>query len=720
MRAILILLLTFSISLYSREVVVNVKKEVILHSVPRIGLNVSGRVPKMWHSWVLINCYNNNPGMEGIIHRFMVEVSKGGSDWFEEVKWAKYPNFRKELPDGYWNGCRYVVMYGNSYGRKGIIKSYKYVGNKKSKDSFKAVFKVKEHGKPFKNGDRILLIKDYMPCICGWTLELGKGVERKDVEIYPDNTDCAPVNGGKQCIKIVLKKDGVAALRQWIAIEPQSKKSKRRFWKRFDPEKEYVLSAWLKGSKGCKGILSLSKWKDIKEGKWNEDTTLMVNLEEKWKKYEIKWRGDPFPSRKGFRSIYVGIKGKGWIKIDNVVLYEADEKPFQIRKEIIDELKRMKPGCLRFWGATWDEGFENFLAHPLERQCKRHREFIRNYSLPNLSQSLKLCKEVGAVPWLIIGPSFTPEEWDSLLEFLNGPKESKYGRLRALLGHPSPWTDEFEKIYLELGNETWNWMFSPWVLQPPEVCAEFGNKIFKRVKSSKYYSRKIKLIINGWAVSGRWNGKVDNLCDYHDMIDITSYIGVKEIMNKNLEEKEIFKRILSFPYRKIRVRIEELKRVIEKNGKGTEIAIYESGPSYPLPGPGKPFDERVEYFMKSVAASIATLDSYLIAMENGVKTINFFSFNVGPNWATHTIENHKLKPYIIFTLFSFFNNNIAGKNLVKCEILNNHFYEVKIERGKKSKYFKKYKIPAVACYPLEDKNTYSIILINRSIDEKVE
>ena len=151
----------------------------------------------------------------------------------------------------------------------------------------------------------ILLIKDYMPYICDWTLELSKGVERKDVEIYPDNTDCAPVNGGRQCIKIELKKDGVAALRQWIAIEPGDGKSKRRFWKRFNPEKEYVLSAWLKGTKGCKGILSLSKWKDIKEEKWNEKTTLIVNLEEKWKRYEIRWKGDPFPSRKGFRSMEV-------------------------------------------------------------------------------------------------------------------------------------------------------------------------------------------------------------------------------------------------------------------------------------------------------------------------------------------------------------------------------------------------------------------------------
>lgn len=71
-------------------------------------------------------------------------------------------------------------------------------------------------------------------------------------------------------------------------------------------------------------------------------------------------------------------------------------------------------------------------------------------------------------PWLQIEFHMQPEEWLALVEYMAASYDPKVDsptsrRPWALIcqGQVRPWTDEFVKIFLELGNETWNSMFRP-------------------------------------------------------------------------------------------------------------------------------------------------------------------------------------------------------------------------------------------------------------------
>ncbi|MBW2704061.1 MAG: hypothetical protein JRF33_24845 [Deltaproteobacteria bacterium] len=50
-----------------------------------------------------------------------------------------------------------------------------------------------------------------------------------------------------------------------------------------------------------------------------------------------------------------------------------------------------------------------------------------------------------------------PAEMENLMEYLAGPVDSPYGQIRAQRGHPAPWTEVFDQIHIEIGNEAWNW-----------------------------------------------------------------------------------------------------------------------------------------------------------------------------------------------------------------------------------------------------------------------
>ena len=57
----------------------------------------------------------------------------------------------------------------------------------------------------------------------------------------------------------------------------------------------------------------------------------------------------------------------------------------------------------------------------------------------------------------------------------DSPQSKPWAYKRFRQGQAKPWTDEFEAINFELSNETWNWLFNPWVFEsmsPEQVAAQ--------------------------------------------------------------------------------------------------------------------------------------------------------------------------------------------------------------------------------------------------------
>jgi alpha-N-arabinofuranosidase len=185
----------------------------------------------------------------------------------------------------------------------------------------------------------------------------------------------------------------------------------------------------------------------------------------------------------------IGFQGKGNIDLDMISLFPSDtwkNRPQGLRADMVQLLADMKPGFIRFPGGCIVEGTD--LANryqwkktigPIEnRQLLMNRwntEFAHRPA-PDYYQSFglgffeyfQLAEDIGsdALPILNCGMACqynsaevaTLDELDpyvqdalDLIEFANGDVTTKWGKMRADLGHPKP----FNLKMMGVGNENW-------------------------------------------------------------------------------------------------------------------------------------------------------------------------------------------------------------------------------------------------------------------------
>lgn len=184
----------------------------------------------------------------------------------------------------------------------------------------------------------------------------------------------------------------------------------------------------------------------------------------------------------------------GVVEFDYVSMFPQDAVAGLFRKDLFDKLAALKPGFLRFPGGCIVEGntyydrydYKKTLKMPWDRQNLWSRwavhgacadnGFETQYAHYNQSFGLGfyeyflLCELIGAKPLPVLNvglacqfqtkelvamdsPEFKQAVQDGidLIEFANGSVESKWGSVRAWLGHPEPFGLEL----LGIGNEQW-------------------------------------------------------------------------------------------------------------------------------------------------------------------------------------------------------------------------------------------------------------------------
>jgi alpha-N-arabinofuranosidase len=181
--------------------------------------------------------------------------------------------------------------------------------------------------------------------------------------------------------------------------------------------------------------------------------------------------------------------GKGSIDMDMVSLFPSDtwkERPGGLRKDIVQMIADLKPGFVRFPGGCIVEG-RNLINRyqwkttvgPIDERkliYNRWNMEIRNRQAPDYFQSFGmgfyeyflLAEDMEAEPLPILncgmscqfnaGEVVPLNELDSyvqdaldLIEFANGSATTKWGSLRASMGHPEP----FNLKFIGVGNEQW-------------------------------------------------------------------------------------------------------------------------------------------------------------------------------------------------------------------------------------------------------------------------
>ncbi len=208
-----------------------------------------------------------------------------------------------------------------------------------------------------------------------------------------------------------------------------------------------------------------------------------------WKKYTVTLKS-PKTDAKGFMRIY--LEGKDAVDLDHVSLFPADAWKGLLRADLVQDLKDLHPGVFRFPGGCIVEGtdldsryqWKNSVGQAENRPLNENRW---NYTFPhrlfpNYYQSyglgfyefFLLSEEIGAQPLPVLScglacqfqnddkdeavchvavddlQSYIDDALD-LIEFANGGTDTKWGKLRADMGHPAP----FNLQQIGIGNEQW-------------------------------------------------------------------------------------------------------------------------------------------------------------------------------------------------------------------------------------------------------------------------
>lgn len=211
----------------------------------------------------------------------------------------------------------------------------------------------------------------------------------------------------------------------------------------------------------------------------------------KWHRYEFRLRAKKDFDRAAFRFT---LSAAGTVHIDAFSLMPEDAVLGVFRRDLVEWMKELKPGFLRFPGGCVVEGnslanrylWKNSVGQTERRKHNWNRwavhgtcpenDFCTPYA--HYGQTLgvgyyeyfRLCEYLGAKPLPVVSvgiacqymsAQFVPfgdpeletylQEALDVVEFANGGPDTVWGRVRAEMGHPDP----FGLEYLGVGNEQW-------------------------------------------------------------------------------------------------------------------------------------------------------------------------------------------------------------------------------------------------------------------------
>jgi len=207
-----------------------------------------------------------------------------------------------------------------------------------------------------------------------------------------------------------------------------------------------------------------------------------------WKRHTAQLRAS---ATQPHARLAVIVEGSGSVDLDMISLFPRNtwkNRPGGLRADMVQMLADLEPGFLRFPGGCIVEGryltnryqWKNTVGHIAERVpiinrwndefARRGRgaaDYYQSFGL-GFFEYFQLAEDIGAEPMPILNCGMACQfnsselvplnELDpyiqdalDLIEFANGPASTRWGALRAKMGHPEP----FHMKLLGIGNEQW-------------------------------------------------------------------------------------------------------------------------------------------------------------------------------------------------------------------------------------------------------------------------
>ena len=250
---------------------------------------------------------------------------------------------------------------------------------------------------------------------------------------------------------------------------------------------KYRFTVWARGE-NQKIIVELIDNDTMGESQVITSQELAINSKE-WKKYEVILTPGETQDKAHLR---IFLASPGDVDLEHVSLFPVDTwkgRENGLRKDLVQALVDTKPGVFRFPGGCIVEGtdlasrynWKNSVGPVENRPINENRwhytfphrffpDYFQTYGM-GFYELFLLAEDMGAEPLPVLSCGLScqfqnddpkahvpVDQLDSyiqdaldLIEFANGDTSTKWGKLRANMGHPAP----FNMKFIGIGNEQW-------------------------------------------------------------------------------------------------------------------------------------------------------------------------------------------------------------------------------------------------------------------------
>ena len=500
-------LLTLSAASAQTPTNITVSSAVDQAAVNRLGVNLGDQ--DYWDSGQMLkNLVFSNTGFEAMKYRSIMicQVASANS--------CTDDNQYSPQPTGFWNGGTYKVLTGLSAGQTGTI-----VSSTKNPLTCAGCGQIIQFDKSMSLavGDYFVLTNSFPGNgDAGWWDSVAGGGT-----ITTETTDLSPETPGKQAILLSASGSGQsAAVSQYFDNE-----GGRSF---------IQLNGAFAVTFRAKGVGGTNSLNVVVQRLQPSGATFYLNksvtLTNTWQDYTLTFAANETGSASG--NVQLGFTAQGAnVELDDVSLEQTNSDPTNttaFRDEVVNTLKELHPGTIRMMAAGAALGSD--LPNQLQVPFGRYRMgFSTGSSSENalpygIHEFLQLCAAVGADPWITIPTATTNEEMAAFIQYLTGTGSDSWSALRMSRGQAAPWTTVFNKIHIELGNETWNGQFRGESMNYYHYPA-LANQVFGAARATAgYEASKFDLVLDGFAASPGYNSVLLATSTQHDSIDIAPYL----------------------------------------------------------------------------------------------------------------------------------------------------------------------------------------------------
>ena len=257
-----------------------------------------------------------------------------------------------------------------------------------------------------------------------------------------------------------------------------------------EKDEVYRFSVWAKAPKGDGAIrVQLIDESSMEERQELVEQELIITSSD-WKKYTVNLTS---PQTNKHAKLRIFLKGSNSVALEHISLFPVNtfkNRENGMRRDLAQALADLHPGIFRFPGGCIVEGtdldtryqWKNTIGPVENRPLNQNRwehtfdhryfaDYYQSYGL-GFFEFFQLAEDIGAepLPILSVGLACQFQNWEKesahvplnelqpyiddcldLIEFANGPVTSKWGKIRADMGHPAP----FNMKYIGVGNEQW-------------------------------------------------------------------------------------------------------------------------------------------------------------------------------------------------------------------------------------------------------------------------